>query len=116
MPGGDRTGPEGHGPLTGRAFGYCAGYNSPGYTKGYPRGRGLGFGRGFGRGWGRGLGRRRGFLWRGGYPPYEPFPYYPGIYPETDEDEESYLKNMVKELENQLTAVQDRLQELSKEK
>jgi len=41
MPGGDRTGPLGFGPMTGRALGYCAGYNTPGYAN--PR-----FGRGFG--------------------------------------------------------------------
>lgn len=34
MPGFDRTGPMGHGPMTGRGFGPCA--------------RGVGFGRGFG--------------------------------------------------------------------
>ncbi len=117
MPGGDRTGPEGRGSMTGRALGYCAGYNNPGYTKGFPRGRGFGFGRGFGRGWGRGLGRGRGFWWRSMYPSYDPAPYYPGIYPEpSEEDEKTYLKNMVKDLENEVKAVQDRLQELSKEK
>ena len=31
MPGGDRTGPAGMGPMTGRAAGYCAGYPVPGY-------------------------------------------------------------------------------------
>jgi len=30
MPGGDRTGPIGAGPMTGRGAGYCAGYNMPG--------------------------------------------------------------------------------------
>ena len=30
MPGGDRTGPIGAGPMTGRAAGYCAGYTVPG--------------------------------------------------------------------------------------
>lgn len=39
MPGMDRTGPLGQGPLTGRGLGLC--------------GRGLGFGRGMGRGFGR---------------------------------------------------------------
>jgi len=53
MPGGDRTGPAGLGPMTGRGAGYCAGYNAPGYASG--SGRGLGRGRGFfGRGGGRG--------------------------------------------------------------
>ena len=117
MPGGDRTGPEGRGPMTGRALGYCAGYNSPGFTRGIPRGRGFGFGRGFGRGWGRGFGRGRGFWWRGGmYPFYEPVPYYQGVYPEPSKEEEaSYLKNMVKELEEELKAVRDRLEELSEQ-
>lgn len=32
MPGGDRTGPAGLGPMTGRAAGYCAGYPAPGFT------------------------------------------------------------------------------------
>jgi len=32
MPGGDRTEPWGLGPRTGRAVGYCAGSNVPGYS------------------------------------------------------------------------------------
>ena len=57
MPGGDRTGPYGQGPMTGRAAGYCAGYGAPGYANPIPgggRGGGWGGGRGFGgggRGW-----------------------------------------------------------------
>ncbi len=69
MPWGDRTGPLGQGPRTGRGQGYCAGYDSPGYTRGTPAGRGYGFGRGwFGRGWGRGFGFGRGFGWRWNWP------------------------------------------------
>jgi hypothetical protein len=48
MPGGDGTGPMGMGPMTGRAAGYCAGINMPGFANavfGYS-----GLGRGFGRG------------------------------------------------------------------
>jgi len=53
MPGGDRTGPAGMGPMTGRAAGYCAGYSVPGYMNPIG-GRGIGgFGRGLGGGWGR---------------------------------------------------------------
>jgi hypothetical protein len=33
MPRGDGTGPGGMGPMTGRAAGYCAGYNVPGYMQ-----------------------------------------------------------------------------------
>ena len=53
MPGGDRTGPVGAGPMTGRGVGFCSGNDAPGYMNpGFGRGRG--FGRGFqgrGRGW-----------------------------------------------------------------
>ena len=76
MPRGDGTGPAGLGPMTGRAAGYCAGYNVPGYVNsaygagfvagrpfaGRPRlGLGLrhGFWRGLGRAGGRGFGRGR---------------------------------------------------------
>lgn len=58
MPGGDGTGPMGQGPRTGRAAGYCAGYDMPGYANPLPRrgygGRGSGHGGrmgGGGRGW-----------------------------------------------------------------
>ena len=43
MPGGDRTGPMGFGPMTGRAAGHCAGYPTPGFANsipGFERGRG----------------------------------------------------------------------------
>ena len=49
MPWGDRTGPGGFGPMTGRGAGYCAGYPVPGYMNPGP-GYGYG-GRGGGRGW-----------------------------------------------------------------
>ncbi len=54
MPRGDRTGPMGSGPMTGRGLGYCAGNPVPGFMSPLP-------GRGF-WGWGRGRGRGRG--WR----------------------------------------------------
>lgn len=52
MPGGDRTGPWGMGPLTGRGAGFCRGYLSPFFDRyfrmGYGRGAGFGGGgRGF---------------------------------------------------------------------
>ena len=101
MPGGDRTGPLGWGPMTGRGAGYCAGYPVPGYLNpipgrgwfgvgrgGFPWGGGRGrfFGRGFGFGRGRGRGRgggRFGFGPGRGVP-YGAFPYampsYGGYY------------------------------------
>ncbi|RLF26470.1 MAG: hypothetical protein DRN08_01585 [Thermoplasmata archaeon] len=132
MPWGDGTGPWGLGPMTGRAAGYCAGYPVPGYMNPIP-----GFGRRIGRGFGRGFwhwGRGRGFWWRGYYP-YPVFyrgvapVYYPrryltsdsiypkNIYPEpTKEEEKAYLQDLLKSLEEELKAVRERLQELSKEK
>jgi hypothetical protein len=59
MPGGDRTGPRGMGPMTGRGAGYCADYDAPGFANPVP-------GRGYGRGWGRGRGRPWGYGWGGG--------------------------------------------------
>jgi len=47
MPGGDRTGPMGMGPMTGRRAGLCAGAGAPGFVSavtnfgGFGRGRGL---------------------------------------------------------------------------
>jgi len=49
MPFGDRTGPMGLGPMTGRGAGYCAGFPMPGSMNPLP-GRGF-WGRGGGRGW-----------------------------------------------------------------
>ena len=46
MPRGDRTGPAGMGPMSGRAAGFCAGLNRPGFMSG-GFGRGFGMGRGF---------------------------------------------------------------------
>jgi uncharacterized protein DUF5320 len=58
MPRGDRTGPNGMGPMTGRGAGLCAGYDMPGYANqgAAPRG-----GMGYGRGGGGGRGRRNQF-------------------------------------------------------
>ena len=61
MPRGDRTGPDGMGPMTGRAAGYCAGYPVPGFQNA-PWGRAFRGGRGGGRG-GRGGGPGRGMGW-----------------------------------------------------
>lgn len=63
---GDKTGPMGQGPMTGRSLGYCAGYESPGFTRGFGGGRGQG--RGFGGGGrGRGMAYGRGFGFNAGY-------------------------------------------------
>ncbi|MFC1489600.1 DUF5320 domain-containing protein [Candidatus Latescibacterota bacterium] len=60
MPRGDKTGPNGMGPMTGRGAGYCAGFSAPGYMNPFGR-QGQGISRGGGRG-GRGYGRGLGFV------------------------------------------------------
>jgi len=112
MPLGDRTGPAGLGPMTGRGAGYCAGYSVPGYMNPIP-GRGF-FGRGrgwFGRGGGRGFGWRR-----SGYPYGVSYGY--GVpYPEriSPEEEANMLAEQTKALENELEAVKKRIKELEAE-
>lgn len=54
MPRGDRTGPEGMGPRTGRAMGYCSGAGEPGFLSAPAAGRGMGRGRFAGSGGGFG--------------------------------------------------------------
>ena len=63
MPGMNRTGPEGRGPMTGRGLGYCG--NPQGVNPGYGRGMGRGMrnGRGNGPGMGRTAGPGRGLGW-----------------------------------------------------
>jgi len=98
MPRGDKTGPDGAGPRTGRASGYCAGYSVPGYMNPC-RGYGRGWGRGFGRGWGRGFGRG----WYVYPPPAIVQPAYPPAYQpitqqQTPEQEVTALQNYHKDL------------------
>jgi hypothetical protein len=114
MPGGDRTGPMGMGPMTGRAAGYCAGYQVPGYMNPYGGRLGLGFG------WGRGRGR--GFGWRRWSAPYGISPYvpygdaahYPAPYDPyyTEEKEIELLQNQSQLLQDQLNEINKRISEL----
>lgn len=128
MPGGDRTGPAGLGPMTGRAAGYCAGYPVPGYMNpiagrawsGFGRG---GRGRGLGRG--RGRGRRYGYYATGlpgwaraayGYPDFggrtDPYDYcVPDL---TAKEEMGILKGQADVLKKQLKDIQDRIGTLQK--
>jgi len=106
MPLGDRTGPAGLGPMTGRGAGYCAGYSVPGYMNPVP-----GRGGGFGRSWGRGFGLRR-----SGYPYGVSYGY--GIpYPEriSSEQEADMLKQQAEAVESELEAIKKRMKELEAE-
>ncbi|MBN1355218.1 DUF5320 domain-containing protein [bacterium] len=124
MPGGDRTGPAGMGPMTGRAAGYCAGYSMPGYMNPV-YGRGFGFGWGRGRGFGRGLGwgfrggRGWGGYWGSAYagPVY---PYGASVSPysvpytawPTPEQEADTLKGQAEYFEDALEGIKKRIAEL----
>jgi len=122
MPGGDRTGPAGMGPMTGRAAGYCAGYPVPGYMNPVG-GRGYwGWGRG-GGGWGRrnqfyatGLtGWQRAGMGMGAYgmPPAYPTPYAAPFGPAaTKEQELDALKGQAEYFEDALEGIRKRIDEL----
>jgi hypothetical protein len=125
MPGGDRTGPYGSGPMSGRGAGYCAGYPMPGFANPIP-GRGwFGFGHGFGirRGWfGRGGGRGwRHWYYATGLPgwarPGFGLPFYgaePYVSEPTPKEETEMLKEQAEFLKNQLKDIQDRISTLEK--
>lgn len=113
MPRGDRTGPAGEGPMTGRGQGYCSGSDAPGYDAPGPGlGRGVGWGaRG---GWG-GRGYRNRF-WAMGLPRWRR--YAPGfgmpVPPAYGPDQEvADLKTQAGWLSEQLSAIQARLDALT---
>ncbi len=133
MPGGDRTGPVGMGSRTGRAIGYCEGFDVPGYAgargmgqgaQGMGRGaRGMeqgaqGMGRGpCGMGRGRGAGRGRGFNAGYGFGNQNQGQTGQGpVMPELSrEDEVNMLKAQVASIECSKQSLEKRLEELSKE-
>lgn len=97
MPHGDRRGPMGMGPMTGRGRGFCAG--------------GAGFWRDsgdFNRGWmGRGPGFGRGRGQRGGFAPW-------GI-SYNEADERASLQAAAETLQSQIDEINRRLEELPKQ-
>lgn len=130
MPGGDRTGPWGAGPMTGRGAGFCAGYSVPGYMnpafgRGFGGGRGRGFGRGFGMGGGRGW-RHQYYAtglpgWAPGYA--YPYPYsgsIPTAYGSTTTakgeraEELAFLKDQAQYFTEALDDINKRVEELQK--
>ena len=114
MPGGDRTGPSGMGPMTGRAAGYCAGYPMPGFANPIAgRGYGFGFGRGMGYGFRGGRGGRWGMphsAWYGYGMPYA-MPYYATP---TQEQEVETLRGQAEYFKSALDEIQERINELEK--
>ncbi len=101
MPRGDRTGPMGAGPMTGRGAGWCAGYERPGFAASTP-GRGLGLGYRGGRG-------RRNMYYATGLPGWAragAVPPAPVV-----EQELADLKAQAGWLAGQLNAIQKRIED-----
>lgn len=116
MPFGDRTGPLGLGPRTGRGSGYCAGFGAPGSANLLPGGTGFGFGRG-----GRGMGCRwAGRGWRNwhhatGMPGGARTRYgYPYAASYTAEEEIAFLRDEAEFLKKQLEEIQTRISTMMK--
>jgi hypothetical protein len=115
MPRGNRTGPAGLGPLTGRGAGFCAGYEMPGYAN-HVMGRGFS-GRGRGGAFGRG---RRNMYWATGMPGWARSGYGPidaGAYPfpeavRSPRQEAKALKDQVKYMQDSMNALNERIKEL----
>jgi len=115
MPGFDRKGPVGAGPMTGGRRGFCnpatAGYN-PAYG-GYGYGRGLGLRRGFRGGYGPGMGRGYG---RGyGWVPPAAGPVYAPVYPMSAAGEIDMLREKAEYMKNSLDAINRRIDALEKQ-
>ena len=113
MPGFDRTGPVGAGPMTGGARGRCNPATAgtiPAYVGGFGYGRGLGLRRGFRGGYGTGWGRVRGFGRGCGW--YSPA--VPPVYPMSAADEMDMLKAQADYMKNSLDAINSRIDELEK--
>jgi len=113
MPGGDRTGPVGRGPMTGRGAGFCAGYGVSGFTNpGYGAG-GAFFG-------GRGRRGRRNRFFATGVPGWQYFAGNPipggmsfSEQPGTPQNELDVLKGQAQYLENGLKELQARMDALA---
>ena len=117
MPGGDRTGPMGMGPMTGRGAGYCTGHGMPGYA--VPS---AGYGFGMGRGRGRGMGMRGGGRgWRNifyasglpGWARYGAAPVNPSRFSAPDpEAEKAMLAEHAELLRSELESIKKRIDEI----
>jgi hypothetical protein len=110
MPGGDRTGPAGLGPMTGRQAGFCAGYPIPGFmSPAWGRGGG---GRGGGCG---GWRHHHGYFatgmpgWQRAWGAYRP---PAGFAPFTKEQELEVLRNQAKSFEQALDDLRRRIREV----
>ena len=130
MPRGDRTGPAGMGPMSGRGAGYCAGYARLGFANGLP-GRGAGMNRGAGAapesggawmpgGGGAGRGWRNWFRQFGlcggrrGRWPFGTAAAAPAMFNRSREDEIQALRNDLQGYERAAAQIRSRLEEMEK--
>jgi len=115
MPRGDRTGPMGQGPMTGRGAGYCAGYGMPGFANAAPA-QGGAWGAGAGGGWGGGRGGGRGWrhcFWATGLPGWlRRGSAGPAPAPDP-QAEQRLLQGQIDTLQAQLEQLRKRLEEVS---
>ena len=106
MPRGNGTGPAGQGPMTGRAAGYCAGHEVPGFANAAPR-------RGFGGRGGGGFGWRNRFnatgMTGGQRGAMGPWPFAPEI---TAQQELAMMENQAEHFENILDGLKKDIEEL----
>lgn len=115
MPGFDRTGPLGSGPMTGGRRGYCnpaTARSIPIYGGGYAYGHGPGLRRGFRCGYRPGMVHGIG-------PPYGWFPsaagsFYPPVYPQSVPGEIDMLKEQAGFMKNALDEINRRIDALEK--
>jgi hypothetical protein len=102
--------------MTGRAAGFCSGYDRPGYMNaaggrgnfGRGFGRGSGYGQGFG--YGRGFGRGRGF--GVDFAPAYPVAYAPYPASAQAENEKDYLENELNMMKENMKHLETRLKEI----
>ncbi len=97
MPRGDRRGPAGYGPMTGRGAGYCAGSAAPGYATAPPPPGGRG--------------RRR--MYHATWAPPEPYLQQAPV--QRQEPEREMLELRANMVEKELEAIRARLKELEGE-
>lgn len=102
MPGLNRTGPAGAGPMTGRQLGRCTGNAEDFPERGYRN-----FRRGFRDGFGRKGGRGFGFRWGNPYGYYHE-DFSPGV------SDETLLENEARSLKDQLSCVEKELERIRK--
>ncbi len=100
MPQGDRRGPNGNGPKSGRGLGFCNGNETAGNLTMERGGRGAGYGRG------RGFGNRHGYGGRG----LDRYRMGSGAQSDfVDVTEKTLIENEINILKDQLTALEERL-------